>query len=138
MRRIEKEQNIDLLGSLKNLKKKKISKEHLKMSIYLQIRGQTNKNLLDKITKFERIKEIQKKALQNKEIENEFQCSICLDFYVEPTTTICGHTFCSQCISKSLISKNKCPLCKTKISNNKMCPSLSINFITKSYVKNQD
>lgn len=58
MRRLEKEQNQDLLSSLKNIKKKKISKENLKISIFLQVRGQNQSNYLEKLRKFEKIKEI--------------------------------------------------------------------------------
>ena len=47
-------------------------------------------------------------------LKNELECDICLDFYVEPLTLSCGHTFCRLCII-SMQSKydKKCPLCKT-------------------------
>ena len=30
-------------------------------------------------------------------IENQFQCSICKDIFVNPTIINCGHTFCDKC-----------------------------------------
>eukprot|EP01083_Nonionella_stella_P043878 118396_1 len=46
-------------------------------------------------------------------IRNELECNICLNFYVEPITISCGHTFCRLCIFQfqSKCAK-KCPLCK--------------------------
>lgn len=41
--------------------------------------------------------------------------------YIKPkknmTTTPCGHSFCYNCLAKHLEKKNKCPICRTKISN---------------------
>lgn len=47
-----------------------------------------------------------------------FICTICQDYFKEPTTIGCGHTFCSVCIRecrKSQESRNfnvKCPVCR--------------------------
>ena len=30
------------------------------------------------------------------------ECSICLNFIVEPVTICCGHSFCKMCLVKSL------------------------------------
>jgi len=42
------------------------------------------------------------------------------------TTTPCGHSFCYECLSKHLEKKNKCPICRTQISNKSNLKSVSV------------
>ncbi|XP_060686724.1 tripartite motif-containing protein 16-like protein isoform X2 [Hemiscyllium ocellatum] len=50
------------------------------------------------------------------EIQKELQCSICLDVFRSPVSTECGHTFCSDCISKHWDRESSgsysCPECR--------------------------
>ncbi|RWW74616.1 hypothetical protein BHE74_00017444 [Ensete ventricosum] len=48
--------------------------------------------------------------------EPAFVCSICMDTLAEPSSTICGHIFCSSCIKASVKSHKKCPTCQRKLS----------------------
>ena len=41
-------------------------------------------------------------------------------------TTPCGHSFCFECLSKHLERKNKCPICRTKISNKNNFKQVSV------------
>jgi hypothetical protein len=43
------------------------------------------------------------------------QCAICLDLLIGSRQAICGHIFCSQCISEWLLRKEICPVCRQKI-----------------------
>ena len=55
------------------------------------------------------------------QIEEEITCSICGDLFTDPKTIPCLHTFCKQCIEKSMESNKKmasivcCPLCRTPL-----------------------
>ena len=40
----------------------------------------------------------------------DFDCTLCLKLLYKPTTTICGHSFCKSCLSKSLRHRAKCPV----------------------------
>lgn len=42
-------------------------------------------------------------------------CSICLDFYSEPVSLLCSHTYCKQCIEPVICSKKPCPICSASI-----------------------
>ena len=46
----------------------------------------------------------------------DFMCPICFDLIVEAHITRCGHTFCYQCISKSIESFKRCPKCNAALS----------------------
>lgn len=48
-------------------------------------------------------------------IEQELVCSICLELLNQPTTLICGHTFCKPCVQHLYYSYKKCALCKIVI-----------------------
>ena len=56
-------------------------------------------------------------------VDEEWQklifCSICNDFFTDPKTISCLHTFCKQCIAKETESVLCCPLCQSPISLSK-------------------
>ncbi|XP_070838230.1 E3 ubiquitin-protein ligase TRIM21-like isoform X1 [Chaetodon trifascialis] len=58
--------------------------------------------------------------------ENQFLCSICLDVFIDPVTTPCGHNFCKSCITTywNVNVQWKCPMCK-KLFTTK--PELHVN-----------
>ncbi|KAM9335530.1 E3 ubiquitin-protein ligase TRIM21-like [Symphorus nematophorus] len=46
-------------------------------------------------------------------LEKHLTCSICMDSFVDPVTTACGHSFCKDCLDGSIMhSDRSCPLCK--------------------------
>ncbi|XP_033478835.2 E3 ubiquitin-protein ligase TRIM21-like [Epinephelus lanceolatus] len=58
--------------------------------------------------------------------EDQFLCPICLDVFIDPVTTSCGHNFCKNCIT---INWNvnvslQCPMCKEIFATK---PELHIN-----------
>ncbi|XDV17654.1 hypothetical protein PO909_023484 [Leuciscus waleckii] len=60
--------------------------------------------------------------------EEQFSCSICLEVFVEPVSTPCGHTFCKACLQGFWNHSKKfvCPMCKKAFSRK---PELSINCV---------
>ena len=67
------------------------------------------------------------------QIEEEITCSICGDLFTDPKTIPCLHTFCKQCIEKSVESNKKmasifcCPLCRAPLPRDDMS-SVPTNF----------
>ncbi|XP_016298817.1 E3 ubiquitin/ISG15 ligase TRIM25-like [Sinocyclocheilus anshuiensis] len=59
-------------------------------------------------------------------LNEELQCSICLDVFTDPVTTPCGHNFCRTCLNKCWTNTQTCfcPLCNKTLSNR---PDLEIN-----------
>uniref|UniRef100_A0A8C6UH68 Uncharacterized protein n=1 Tax=Neogobius melanostomus TaxID=47308 RepID=A0A8C6UH68_9GOBI len=57
--------------------------------------------------------------------EDQLLCPICLDVFVQPATTPCGHNFCRSCLS-SYWAKNPstCPVCKEHFPQK---PDLKVN-----------
>ena len=68
-----------------------------------------------------------------RQIEEEITCSICGDLFTDPKTIPCLHTFCKQCIEKSIESNKKmastvcCPLCRTPLARDDIS-SIPTNF----------
>ncbi|XP_026208753.1 E3 ubiquitin-protein ligase TRIM39 isoform X2 [Anabas testudineus] len=58
--------------------------------------------------------------------DEQFQCSICLDVFTNPSSTPCGHSFCMSCISRYWdgLKVCQCPLCKKTFQKR---PDLQIN-----------
>ena len=67
------------------------------------------------------------------QIEEEITCSICGDLFTDPKTIPCLHTFCKQCMEKSIESNKKmasivcCPLCRTPLARDDIS-SVPTNF----------
>ncbi len=59
-------------------------------------------------------------------LNEELQCSICLDVFTDPVTTPCGHNFCRTCLNKCWTNTLTCccPTCKETFSRR---PDLEIN-----------
>ncbi|XP_042368630.1 uncharacterized protein LOC121962440 [Plectropomus leopardus] len=46
-------------------------------------------------------------------LDKHLTCSICMDLFVDPVTTACGHSFCKGCLDRSFNCNDRiCPLCK--------------------------
>ncbi|KAI9546305.1 hypothetical protein NQZ68_028722 [Dissostichus eleginoides] len=60
--------------------------------------------------------------------EDQFSCSICLEVFVEPVTTPCGHSFCKACLMGYWTHSKKftCPMCKKSYSRR---PEMSVNRV---------
>ncbi|GJN33541.1 hypothetical protein PR202_gb22152 [Eleusine coracana subsp. coracana] len=44
--------------------------------------------------------------------EPVFTCPVCWNKLEEPSTTICGHIFCTNCIKQAIQFQKKCPTCR--------------------------
>nr|XP_040035776.1 zinc-binding protein A33-like [Gasterosteus aculeatus aculeatus] len=60
--------------------------------------------------------------------EDQFTCSICLEVFVEPVSTPCGHSFCKACLQGYWNHSKKflCPMCKKSYSKR---PEMSVNRV---------
>ncbi|XP_034234150.1 E3 ubiquitin-protein ligase COP1-like isoform X1 [Thrips palmi] len=74
---------------------------------------------------------------------NDYLCPICFELIQEAHITRCGHTFCHQCIAKSLESSGRCPKCSYSLGSldnvfpNYLLNELISKFKAKSKVKNE-
>lgn len=53
----------------------------------------------------------------NDVLENELQCIICSEYFIEAVTLNCAHSFCSYCISEWMKRKIECPICRKDIKS---------------------
>ncbi|XP_062980269.1 E3 ubiquitin-protein ligase RNF8 isoform X2 [Elgaria multicarinata webbii] len=51
----------------------------------------------------------------NDVLENELQCTICSEHFIEAVTLNCAHSFCSYCINEWMKRKVECPICRGTI-----------------------
>ncbi|CAL8289317.1 unnamed protein product [Lota lota] len=65
--------------------------------------------------------------------EENFSCCICLDVFISPVTTPCGHNFCRTCITKFWDKQvlYKCPVCKELFHTR---PDLRVNTLLSEMV----
>lgn len=50
-------------------------------------------------------------------LENELQCIICSEYFIEAVTLNCAHSFCSFCINEWMKRKVECPICRKDIES---------------------
>ena len=43
------------------------------------------------------------------------ECPLCLEWTYHTSTTFCGHTFCSACLSRGVAAAGTCPVCREGI-----------------------
>ena len=49
-------------------------------------------------------------------VDDTFLCGICLDVLERATSlSVCGHTFCEQCIAMAIITNPECPKCRMSV-----------------------
>ncbi|XP_051515269.1 E3 ubiquitin-protein ligase TRIM39-like [Myxocyprinus asiaticus] len=67
-------------------------------------------------------------------LNEELQCSICLDVFTDPVTTPCGHNFCKTCLNECWKNTQNCscPFCKETFSKR---PDLKINTTLREFVQ---
>ncbi|KAL7875483.1 hypothetical protein AOLI_G00104460 [Acnodon oligacanthus] len=58
--------------------------------------------------------------------EDQLQCAICLNEFIDPVSTPCGHNFCRVCLKECWDSSSRCqcPVCKEEFSRR---PELRVN-----------
>ncbi|CAK6962732.1 E3 ubiquitin-protein ligase rnf8 isoform X1 [Scomber scombrus] len=89
--------------------------------------------LLAKNKELEVTKEEKEKARAQKEevvtqvtevLENELQCIICSELFIEAVILNCAHSFCSHCIKQWRKKKDECPICRQAIQSQTRCLAL--------------
>jgi len=48
------------------------------------------------------------------------KCAVCLEAYVNPTVTRCGHLFCQKCLQAAIKHSSKCPTCRKKVTKSQI------------------
>lgn len=62
-------------------------------------------------------------------IPQYLECIICHEVFAAPTRILCGHTFCSFCISSWIKKQSECPICRKKIKEKHNSPDLIAVYI---------
>jgi hypothetical protein len=57
------------------------------------------------------------KSIQTSLTRKKCKCPICCEYLISNITTKCGHSFCEDCLYRSLIYSPHCPLCRSKLGN---------------------
>ncbi|XP_016079229.1 PREDICTED: E3 ubiquitin-protein ligase RNF8 isoform X2 [Miniopterus natalensis] len=70
----------------------------------------------------------------NDVLENELQCIICSEYFIEAVTLNCSHSFCSYCINEWMKRKVECPICRKDIKSK--TPSLVLDNCISKMVDN--
>lgn len=66
------------------------------------------------------------------------ECPICCTRFTNPTTTPCGHTFCRNCLVRSLDHQRSCPFCRDSLD---FCPpptTVLNDILTKLYEQDDE
>ncbi|XP_070576816.1 E3 ubiquitin-protein ligase RNF8-like [Ptychodera flava] len=88
---------------------------------YAALEHQLQESKLDQEKQTLVIQKAKEEAIQNVAdvMEDELQCSLCYELFVQATTLNCSHSFCYWCITEWSETKknNNCPVCRVKITS---------------------
>ncbi|NXC45304.1 RNF8 ligase, partial [Penelope pileata] len=78
-----------------------------------------NKELEETKVEKEKVRAQKEEVLNqmNDVLENELQCTICSEHFIEAVTLNCAHSFCSYCIDEWTKRKVECPICRQEIKS---------------------
>ncbi|CAH2256282.1 E3 ubiquitin- ligase RNF8 isoform X2 [Pelobates cultripes] len=82
-----------------------------------QIIQAKNKELEETKQEKEKVRAQKEEVLNhmNDVLDNELQCIICSEHFIEAVTLNCAHSFCSYCITQWRKRKDECPICRQDI-----------------------
>ncbi|XP_034532036.1 E3 ubiquitin-protein ligase TRIM21-like [Notolabrus celidotus] len=64
-------------------------------------------------------------------LEKHLMCTICMDQFVDPVTTTCGHSFCELCLRRNFrYNDMMCPLCKEPLRGTQ-----NVNIVLKNIIE---
>ena len=46
----------------------------------------------------------------------ERKCPVCFDLIQNPSVTLCGHVYCTECIKAAVSATKQCPICRRKMT----------------------
>ncbi|KAK6978488.1 E3 ubiquitin-protein ligase RFWD2 [Biomphalaria glabrata] len=73
-----------------------------------------------------------------KNANSDFICPLCFDVIDEAYMTKCGHSFCRECIEKSLERNNRCPKCSIPIENSGFIfPNFALTELIKKHKQDE-
>uniref|UniRef100_A0AAF5Q6T2 RING-type domain-containing protein n=1 Tax=Wuchereria bancrofti TaxID=6293 RepID=A0AAF5Q6T2_WUCBA len=73
------------------------------------------------------------KHLPTVSLKSLYDCPICFQLFREPYSTLCGHSFCRECISAHLERSLRCPMCSRGLDP-RSSPIVFPNFTAASIV----
>lgn len=73
------------------------------------------------------------KAKLTPRVSEEVNCPICLCPILNVQSTLCGHSFCHNCIFEHFLSSKKCPMCRNFIKNLKTVKCKNYEWAIKNY-----
>eukprot|EP01083_Nonionella_stella_P255149 876144_1 len=78
-----------------------------------------------------------KKSLeeQQKSMEEECTCVMCMDLLIHTRSLQCGHTACHQCLNEWMNQQKTCPSCRQPITRDPVPTLLVDNLIQDTYLK---
>jgi hypothetical protein len=68
-------------------------------------------------------------------VSGEVNCPICLCPILNVQSTLCGHSFCHNCIFEHFLSSKKCPMCRNFIKNLKTVKCKNYEWAIKNYTQ---
>ncbi|KAK3530383.1 hypothetical protein QTP86_024419 [Hemibagrus guttatus] len=101
-----------------------------------RLRAEELRLLVESIVRTVRVKELRASAatcsdLDEPEEEQDaldlFSCRLCRCLLSEPTTLVCGHTFCKRCLEDAVV--NECKSCRTSMNKSWCTSGLRANVI---------
>ena len=74
------------------------------------------------------------KEMKTTNMDVLLRCPICKQYFNNPVMiSECSHNYCSECIRRSLLHKQECPQCRTKIIRSHLHPNNLIRQLVQSY-----
>lgn len=68
-------------------------------------------------------------------LEEDLKCPVCREIFSDPVLLLCTHSFCRECLQKSVQYKKECPVCRDVFEESQAISNRALSNACETFLK---